>query len=383
VKAGEQVVVALTERLRADGHRIEPRRKVLLMRVLELVDWSKLVVADGPDPAMGDCDVLLEVLATGICGSDIHGYTGENGRRQPGQVMGHETVGRVVALGGLVGPSDGISIGDIATVNPVIGCKTCAQCLDGAEQACPKKGVIGVTHSLVGAFAEFLSAPACNVVPLPSTMPVEYGAMVEPLAVGYHAVRRGAVSAGDSVLIVGGGPVGQACVLGAQRLGATRIVVSEPSAYRRAISSSIGAVAIDPTSSDFGAAVTAALGSSPDVVIDAVGTNQSLASAFAAAALTSTVVLVGMGHTQLAISAFEVSTKERSLVGSFCYSPDEFRDTAAWVGDAPAVIGSMIGGMVELAQAPATFATLAHDQAPQGKILVVPHLAGSTTSAAV
>jgi threonine dehydrogenase-like Zn-dependent dehydrogenase len=354
------------------------------MRVLELVDWSKLVVADGPDPAMGDCDVLLEVLATGICGSDIHGYTGENGRRQPGQVMGHETVGRVVALGGLVGPSDGISIGDIATVNPVIGCKTCAQCLDGAEQACPKKSVIGVTHSLVGAFAEFLSAPACNVVPLPSTMPVEYGAMVEPLAVGYHAVRRGAVSAGDSVLIVGGGPVGQACVLAAQRLGAARVVVSEPSAPRRAINSSIGAVTIDPnSSSDFAAAVAAALGASPDVVIDAVGTNQSLASAFAAAPLTSTVVLVGMGHTQLAISAFEVSTKERSLVGSFCYSPDEFRETAAWVGQAPTVIGSMIGGMVRLAEAPATFAALARDQAPQGKILVLPRVADSATSVAV
>lgn len=344
------------------------------MRVLELVGWSKLIVSQGREPVIGDHDVLIEVLATGICGSDIHGYTGENGRRQAGQVMGHETVGRVVALGDLVEPGEAVSIGDIATVNPVIGCKTCLQCLDDAEQRCPERRIIGVTPGLLGAFAEFMTAPSSNVVPLPSTMPIRYGAMVEPLAVGYHAVRRGAVSAGDAVLVVGGGPVGQACVLGAQRLGAARIAVSEPSAHRRDINSAIGAVAIDPTSSsDFSAAVEAALGSLPDVVIDAVGTNESLETAFAAAPLTSTVVLVGMGHPKIAISAFEVSTKERSLVGSFCYSPQEFRETAAWVGEAPAVIDVMIGGMVDLAEAPATFAALAGDQAPQGKVLVLPH----------
>ena len=344
------------------------------MRVLTLVEWSKLVVSDHLDPLLGDHEVLLQVLATGICGSDIHGFTGENGRRQPGQVMGHETVGRVVAVGGAVRLDEGISVGDIATVNPVLGCKRCAQCLSGDEQACATKAIVGVTPTLLGAFAEFMSAPVSNVVTLPSTMPVRYGALVEPLAVGYHAVRRGGVSGGDAVLVIGGGPIGQACVVAAQRLGARTVVVTEPSPHRRAIVTNIGAIAIDPGSSTtIAETIATAIGQLPDVVIDAVGTNGSLATAMSCAPLMSTVVLVGMGTPQLDISAFEVSTKERSLIGSFCYSPAEFRETAAWVGTAPQVLGTMIGGAVDLDGAPAAFTALAGLDAPPGKVLVFPH----------
>ena len=344
------------------------------MRVLTLVDWSKLVVSDRHSPTLGDREVLLQVLATGICGSDIHGFTGENGRRQPGQVMGHETVGRVVAAGAAVRPDDGISVGDIATVNPVIGCKRCAQCLSGDEQACATKVIVGVTSTSLGAFAEFMSAPVSNVVALPSTMPVGYGALVEPLAVGYHAIRRGRVASGHAVLVIGGGPIGQACVVAAQRLGARTVVVTEPSPHRRAIITNIGAIAIDPDSSSIIAETVAmAIGQMPDIVIDAVGTNGSLTTAMSCAPLTSTVVLVGMGNPHLDISAFEVSTKERSLVGSFCYSPAEFRETAAWVGTAPETLGNMIGGAVDLDGAPAAFTTLAGPDAPTGKVLVFPH----------
>jgi D-arabinose 1-dehydrogenase-like Zn-dependent alcohol dehydrogenase len=92
------------------------------MRVLVLEDWWKLVVAERPDPAPAGRQVLLEIHATGICGSDIHGFTGATGRRQLGQVMGHETVGRVVALGDGVGPEFGLEVGAVATVNPVVSC---------------------------------------------------------------------------------------------------------------------------------------------------------------------------------------------------------------------------------------------------------------------
>src|SRR3954451_7538842 len=81
------------------------------MRALVLEEWWRLTVADVPDPVVGEHDVLLEILATGICGSDIHGYTGDNGRREPGQVMGHETVGRVIARGAGLADGDGAPVG--------------------------------------------------------------------------------------------------------------------------------------------------------------------------------------------------------------------------------------------------------------------------------
>src|SRR3954471_9752606 len=138
-----------------------------LMRALVLEEWWKLVVTDLPDPVVGEDEVLLEILATGICGSDIHGYTGDNGRRAPGQVMGHETVGRVLARGGSLATDEGPAVGAVVTVNPVIGCGRCDRCRAGQEQACPDRTVIGVTPSLRSAFAERMVAPARNVVELP------------------------------------------------------------------------------------------------------------------------------------------------------------------------------------------------------------------------
>jgi threonine dehydrogenase-like Zn-dependent dehydrogenase len=342
------------------------------MRVLVLEDWWKLVVAERPDPAPAGREVLLEIHATGICGSDIHGFTGETGRRRVGQVMGHETVGRVLALGDEVGPEFGLEVGGIATVNPVVNCGTCEACRAGAEQACPTKSVIGVDPSVSSAFAEKMLAPAQNVIPLPATMPIEYGALVEPLAVGYHAIRRGRVGPGDRVLVIGGGPVGQACVLAARREGAERVLVSEPTAGRRTLNEALGAVTLDVITAERVPLVARTLGGPPTVVVDAVGSTASLASAFSASPLGSPIVLVGMGEASLSLNAYEVSTKERTLTGSFCYSHEEFRATAGWVATSPDELGLLIEGRVGLRQSRDTFAHLARGDNTASKILVLP-----------
>src|SRR5262245_7398975 len=105
------------------------------MRALMLADWWRLEVRDLPAPRPAPGEVLIDVLATGICGSDVHGFTGDNGRRQAGQVMGHETVGRITALGADVPAGSGLRVGGIATVNPVLACGSCTSCRGGREQA--------------------------------------------------------------------------------------------------------------------------------------------------------------------------------------------------------------------------------------------------------
>ena len=342
------------------------------MRVLVLDDWWKLVVAERPDPVPAGQQVLLEIHATGICGSDIHGFTGATGRRQVGQVMGHETVGRVVALGPDVGPEYGLEVGAVATVNPVMSCGSCAQCRAGAEQACPNRSVIGVDPAVSSAFADKMLAPAANVIPLPDTMPIDYGALIEPLSVGYHAVRRGRIGSGDRVLVIGGGPVGQAVVLAARREGAAQVVVSEPSPSRRKLNEALGTVTLDLTAGAEATAVAEALGGPPSVIVDAVGSSASLDSALTAAAPASTIVLVGMGEADLRVRAYEISTQERSIVGSFCYSWTEFRDTAQWVGSAPDELSRLIEGRVDLAGGADAFVGLARGDNTASKILVLP-----------
>jgi threonine dehydrogenase-like Zn-dependent dehydrogenase len=351
------------------------------MRALVLADFWKLTVDDVPEPEPGPGDVLIEVVATGICGSDIHGYTGENGRRVRGQVMGHETVGRVRAVGPDAGAD--LVVGDAVAVNPVLWCGDCRQCAVGREQSCPDKRIVGVTPDLRSAFAERMAVPARNAVKLPGGMPIEHGALVEPLAVGYHALVRGDCRAGEAVLVLGGGPIGQACVLAAQRQGAERVAVSEPASHRRELNARLGAAVVDPSAmdhfsaDDFAAAVRTALGGEPTLVIDAVGSTQTLAAAFACAPIGATVVLVGMAVPTLDVAAYEISTKERSVVGSFCYSAAEFRDTAQWAATAPDALETLIEGRTDLDGGPASFEALARGTAQASKILVFPQGVGT------
>ena len=132
-------------------------------------------------------------------------------------------------------------------------------------------------------------------MPLPEDMPEELGALVEPMAVGYHAVRRGQPVADDRVLVIGGGPIGQACLLAARRLGIQALAMSDVSASRRELCARLGAAVIDPTSGSLVDAVAAELDGPATLVVDAVGISRTVADALAASGLGSRIVLVGMG----------------------------------------------------------------------------------------
>src|SRR6187549_3858045 len=252
------------------------------MRALVLRGFYDIAVEERPDPRAGPGQVVLDVIATGICGSDFHGYSGENGRRHPGQVMGHETVGRVRELGPDV---EGVAIGQLVTVNPVMSCHECPECLSGQEHWCSRRVVLGVAREIPAAFADRVAVPAANIVPLPENMPEELGALVEPMAVSYHAVRRGKPVSDDRMLVIGGGPIGQACVLAAQRLGVAALALSDVSASRRALCARLGAAVIDPAAGDLVDAVASELGGPPTLVVDAVGISQTVADALAASSL--------------------------------------------------------------------------------------------------
>ena len=341
------------------------------MRALVYHGPHDIGVEERPDPEPGAHEVLLRITATGICGSDLHGYTGENKRRHPGQIMGHETVGRIVAVGSEVAP-DGLEPGRVATVNPVIGCGECAQCAAGTEQLCPRRKVIGVNQEIPSAFAELMLAPARNVVVLPDDLPEEHGALIEPLAVGYHAARRGDVGSRDAVLVIGGGPIGQAAALAARRLGAERVVVSEPSKARRELVERLGFAGIDPLGGDLPEQVQAALGGPASAVLDAVGTGRTVGDGLRSSALGARLVLVGMGAREFNLAAFDVSTFERSIVGSFTYPSDEFRATAEWVASRPDGLAHLVDDRVGLDGAPDAFARLASGDLDASKIMVFP-----------
>lgn len=251
-------------------------------------------------------------------------------------------------------------------------CHDCAACASGQQQWCSRRVVLGVAPEIPAAFAEHVTVPVGNLVPLPEEMPAELGALVEPLSVGYHAVTRGAVTARDRVLVIGGGPIGQACLLAVGRLGVDTLALSDVSAPRRELCARLGAQVIDPSAGELADAVEATLVGPATLVVDAVGVNRTVSNALAASALGSRIVLVGMGGPRLDLAAYAVSTGERSLIGSFTYTAAEFAETAAWVGTVPAGIESLIDGRVGWDAAAQSFDDLARGRSQASKILVFP-----------
>ncbi len=191
-------------------------------------------VADVKDPVLRPGDVVVEVEACGLCGSDVHAI--ESGATTPGQILGHEFAGRVVEVGASVSTE---WVGRPVAVNPLGSCGACRFCARGLPFLCPAAPNLGVTAP--GAYAQYVAAPARQLVRLPEELPVEEGAHAEPLAVALHAVDLARVGPGDAVLVYGVGPIGLNAIMGLRLAGVEHIVGVDWSAGRRAAAAALGA----------------------------------------------------------------------------------------------------------------------------------------------
>lgn len=309
-------------------------------------------------------EALLKIIATGVCGSDLHGYTGHTGRRHPNQVMGHETVARIEQLGSEDGP---VLAGQVVVVNPAMGCGACTACAAGEEQRCEQLRVIGVVPEWDAAFAEYMIAPVANLIPLPASTPEHLGALVEPLAVGWHAVRRARLRSDESIVVIGGGPIGQAVALAAQRAGVSDILVSESLPSRRKLLQSLGFAATDPNE-----LATAIEGRTVETVFDAVGSSASVQQGLALTSRGGRLVLIGMAEPELTVAAFDVSVREREIIGTFCYSNEDFASTVEWLSNNVSIAESLVDAVEPLEAGPDVFKELASYSRDASKILLSP-----------
>jgi threonine dehydrogenase-like Zn-dependent dehydrogenase len=339
------------------------------MKALILKDFGSMEVVDRPDPIPGEGELRIKLIATGICGSDIHGFTGETGRRVPGQVMGHESVGYIDSLGAGLEKS-GFEVGQLATFNPVVIPTSDLLKFAGREQHSPNKYVIGVEPTISAGFAQLIVVPSHNVVVLPSSIPITYGALIEPLAVAVHAVRRAHIDSSQSVLVLGGGPIGQAIVVALKMIGVKNIVVSEIDSSRRELLGALGANVIDPNSDNFIQLLDPIFSDLADATIDAVGNSETMSTALMVTKIGGTICLVGMASKRLDLNAFEVSVGERTIVGSFTYSAQDFQDAAKYIADAPDVVSLLISREVSLDEANRAFLDLSQHDGTPGKVLV-------------
>src|SRR5580765_3812100 len=194
------------------------------MRALVLEEAGSLACRDVDVPALGPEDVLVEVKACGICGSDVHGLDGSTGRRKPPLVMGHEAAGVVVAVGEEVVDRQR---GDRVTIDSTVSCGACSFCRAGAFNLCDRRQVLGVSCDEFrrdGAFAEYVAVPARIVYRLPDEVSYVQATLVEPLAVAVHAIGRVTPVEGQTALVVGTGMVGLLVVQALRALGCQRVL---------------------------------------------------------------------------------------------------------------------------------------------------------------
>lgn len=222
------------------------------------------------DPKPGEGELVLRVTGCGICGSDLH-VTESPGGIPSGIVLGHEFAGEVVELGAGVSGSHDWKVGDLVCSLPAIGCGRCADCLTGDLMGCSRLRATGFGE-IGGAYAEYVLVGANETLRLPRGLAPADGALVEPLAVGLHAVEMARLAHGDDVLVVGAGPVGLAVALWARHFGARNVVVSDFVAGRREMAAGMGATAVvDPNAEDLRAAFERETGNPPALVFECVG----------------------------------------------------------------------------------------------------------------
>jgi L-iditol 2-dehydrogenase len=278
----------------------------------------RMHVETKPVPEPGPGEVRLRVARVGLCGSDIHGYAGESGLRQPGVIMGHEASTVVDAVGEDV---EGRAVGDRVAFAPTFPCE--GECGHTVENRCEKMRLVGVHAELPGAFADYLVLPDRRLFDIGSLTP-EQGASIEPLSVGLHSARRAGVAEGDRVLVIGGGMIGQAAALAARYEGAGDVIVSDPLAERQAIATRSGFTAVHPDA-------VAELGY-VDCAIEAVGITPTFKAAVRAVKRGGVVSFVGLGLPAVELTVYDLVGHERVVVGSSCYSDAEFREVIEALG---------------------------------------------------
>lgn len=327
-------------------------------------------VRQAPELHPGPGEVVIKNMVCGVCGTDVHIFHGEPGSADvnPPVVLGHEYSGEVVEVGEGV---TALKPGDHVTVDPNIYCGECVYCRNGKKQLCETMQAVGVTRD--GGFGEYSLVPAAQAFKLGDSVPYEAGAMAEPVACCLHGIDLAGIKAGDRVCIVGGGAIGLIMLQLAKLSGASSLVLSEPNEKRRQVALSLGAdAAIDPTAPDAGSAYEAALGDGADVVIECVGNNAAVRSAFQLAKKGATIVLFSVPKVDATfdLPLFDVYKKELTIRGSFV-NPDTHERAVRLINSGKLDFTSIITHRFNLDQLPEAIAMQMSSESI--KVVVCPH----------
>lgn len=272
------------------------------------------------EPSVGEGQIKIKIKSIGVCGSDVHVNHGLHPYTSYPVVQGHEVSGEVVELGENVNT---FTIGDKVTVQPQVVCDTCFPCRTGEYNNCEELKVMG--FQTTGMASEYFVVDSKKALVLPKDISWEKGAMIEPLAVAVHAIRRVPSVEGKNILVLGGGPIGNLVAQTAKALGAKNVVISELSKRRLQFAEECGIQVINPNETDLLEGVVSKFGEDKaDYIFECVGIAPTINQALDIARKGSSIVVVGVFADMTEVNMGFVQDHELTILGSAMYVEEDF-----------------------------------------------------------
>ena len=316
---------------------------------------------DRPIPTLqSPYDVLVQIKFTGICGSDVHYWThgaiGQFVVKAP-MVLGHESSGIISKVGNKV---TSLKVGDRVALEPGVPCRRCVRCKDGKYNLCPDMA-FAATPPYDGTLAKFYAVPEDFCYKLPESVPLEQGALVEPLAVAVHITKQAEIKSGQSLVVFGAGPVGLLCCAVAKALGAKKIVSVDINEDRLAFAQKYAATHVYRSQRESAEDSAARLikecdlGAGADAVIDASGAEPCIQTSIHALRTGGTYVQGGMGKSDINFPIMAVCTKELNVKGSFRYGSGDYQLAVDLLESGKVSVKELMTGQVEFKDAEEAF----------------------------
>jgi L-iditol 2-dehydrogenase len=326
------------------------------MQALLLDAPRSLSLEEMPEPEVGSRDLLIEVKACGICGSDVHGYDGSSGRRIPPLIMGHEASGTVYRAGSQV---QHFQVGDRVTFDSTIFCGQCRFCYAGAVNLCDNRQVLGVScqeYRRHGAFAQFVVVPENIVYALPDDFPFENAALIEAVSIAVHAAKISKIEPGSAAVVIGAGMIGLLAVQALRHFGCSRVIAVDVDPGRLELAKQLGAdgavQATSPTLADDLRNLSGEDGF--DLAVEAVGAQASVLTAIESVRRGGTVTLIGNLAKKVEIPLQVVVTRQLRLLGS-CASAGEYPECIALMSNGTIEVEPLISAVAPLSEGPEWF----------------------------
>ncbi|MFY8201905.1 MAG: zinc-dependent alcohol dehydrogenase [Pirellula staleyi] len=344
------------------------------MKALQLQEYKKLELVELPRPVCGPEDLLVQVQACGICGSDIHGFDGSSGRRIPPLVMGHEAAGIVVEVGVSV---VGFCKGDRVTFDSTVSCGRCTYCRAGTINLCENRQVLGVSCNEFrrqGAFAQFVTVPQNIVYKIPDSLSFEHAAMIEAVSIAVHATNRTPRHIGGSVAVVGAGMIGLLCIQTLRLAGFAKVIAVDLEDAKLKIATQLGAThTVNARSEDPVAAVMAITnGRGVDASMEVVGAKAPVQTCFQIVRRGGSVTLVGNLTPSVDLPLQTVVTRELSIYGS-CASNGEIPQCIELLASGAIQVAPLITATAKLEETAQWFDRLYAGEKGAMKVIVKPN----------